>query len=667
MTAPAIPAQTVWLLLGGYLAAVLLNLHHIALWCLPVAMGACIWRARMRASPGGRSRPWLRNGIVIALTVAVFVAFRTLNGVQAGASLLVVMAALKLTETHARRDWLIIAGATLFLLLAACLDAQMLWRLPPYALELCLVCMGLYALGAGSAVPSLPALARRAASSMLAAIPFAVLLFLFVPRLTGSFWALPDEHQAVTGLTDEMNPGNISELSESGEPAARIRFIGTPPPPEQRYWRGFVLHQFDGSTWRRGHVGYAHPRGLVLTGTGYRYEVSMEPSPLPILLSLELPQHAPSAIPTAQLTDDYQLWNPDPPNHAIHYQLESHPQHRNEDDLSEAQRELDLDGYVKTRNPRSIELARALRAQSDSDIAFADRILDYFRRGGFRYALDPERLERDSVDDLLFRTREGFCGHYASAFALLMRAGGVPARVVTGYQGGQWNRYGGYLLVRQSDAHAWTEVWLQGVGWQRIDPTAVVAPSRLTRGADGLFPAGVSATQRVLRATWVLDVIQSWQAVDAWWQDEVVGFNFNKQQNLLEDLGLGQNALRALTSILIIGASTWLAALAWSLRPRAHPGAQDALKRSWLLLERKLRRAAAPRAAHEGVLDYAARVGCARPEIAATVNALAQRYARLRYGPAAQASEVQAFQRAVRMLPAVPAPAAAGRGAGGGR
>jgi transglutaminase-like putative cysteine protease len=651
MTTATTPSvRTVWLLLSGYLGAVLLNVHHTALWCMPLALGAAIWRARRTQTLPGKSRRVLRTIMIVILTAAVLIGFRTLNGVQAGASLLVAMAALKLTETSMRRDWLIVVGASLFLLLAACLDAQMLWRLPLYAAELCLLCMGMYALNASAEVPPVRTLLRWASFNLLAAMPFAILLFLFVPRVAGSFWALPRQHAATTGLSDEMNPGNISSLSESGEAAARIRFEGNAPPVELRYWRGFVLDSFDGNTWRRTRRSYGRAPPMAVSGTSYRYDVSLEPTQFTVLLALELPQNPPGTITDAHLTDDYQLMINQPITQAVNYRVESFPEHRilPSQQLPADERQRNL-RFPDTRNVRSIELAHTLRAEADSDSEYIRRVLDYFHRGGFKYALDPELSNENSVDDLLFNTHEGFCGHYASAFVQLMRAAGIPARVITGYQGGIWNRYGNYLLVRQSDAHAWAEVWLDGYGWQRVDPTAVVAPKRLTQGADELS-LNDSLTRNLFRYTWIANTLQAWQAMNAWWQDEFVGFNFDKQQSLLEGIGIKQHYLRALALMLAIGGGAWLGVIAWSLRPRNSRRADDALSRSWRLLERKLRSAAPPRAPYEGALAYAERIGQDRPEIAGMVIALARRYARLRYGPAPSGEEFEQFRRAVRLL-----------------
>jgi protein-glutamine gamma-glutamyltransferase len=645
----SLPPQTAWLLLGGFLGAVLLNAHHTALWCLPLALGAVAWRARSLGAPPRLPARYLRIGVAGLLTLAVLVGFHTLNGIEAGSSLLVAMATLKLTETVRRRDWLIVLGASLFLLLAACLDGQALWLLPIYAAELWVLCGALYGLGAGADAPPAAALLRRSALSLGLALPLAVLLFLFVPRLSGSFWAIPQPDQAYTGLGDEMSPGSISQLTQSGDAALRVRFDGPLPPTAQRYWRGPVLHDFDGYTWRRRHPDLGRAPALQFQGPAYSYEITLEPTHHNVLIALELPEGVPDTLPNAHPTFDYQLIAPTPLSRAVSYRLQSYIQHRTDEPLSAAARQLDLQ-LPPGRNPRSLELAHTLRAATAGDRAYVDAVLDYLRHGDFSYTLEPPLLDLDSVDDLLFRTREGFCGHYASAFVMLMRAGGVPARVVTGYLGGIWNRYGEYLYITQSDAHAWAEVWLEGRGWIRIDPTAVVAPGRLTEELDDLLPAAAGGHRLLLDSPWVSDAVQAWQGLNAWWQDEFLGFNFARQLDLLGRLGIRNHDLQALAMLMAAGAAIWLALIAWGLRPRPQPSAEDGLSRSWRALERKLRRLAPARAAYECPTDYAARVGRAHPELSATLAALARRYARLRYGPSAGAAQLEQFRRAVRLL-----------------
>jgi transglutaminase-like putative cysteine protease len=647
---PRLPAVTVLLLLGGFLGATLLNAQHTAPWCLPLALLAVAWRARGLRAPLRLPARYLRIGVALLVTAAVLLSFHTLNGLQAGSSLLVGMATLKLTETERPRDWRILAGAALFLLLAACLDGQALWRLPLYAAELWLLCAALYALGAGADAPPIAALLRHSARTLVLALPLAVLLFVLVPRVAGSFWALPQRHEAFTGLGDEMSPGSISQLTQSGEPALRARFDAELPPAAERYWRGPVLHLFDGYTWRRQQAHLGPAPQVQYQGEAYSYQITLEPNQHHVLIGLELPQAAPQDLPNSYFTSDYQLIDPAPIERAISYRLQSYPLHRSLDALSPAARQLDLQ-LPPDRNPRSVALARSLRAGAGSDAGFVAAVLDYLRHGGFTYTLEPPLLNLDSVDDLLFRTREGFCGHYASAFVMLMRAGGVPARVVTGYLGGSWNRYGGYLFITQSDAHAWGEVWLEDRGWVRVDPTAVVAPGRLTEGLDQLLPGVGAQGHGLTSAYWIANALQAWQGMNAWWQDEFIGFSLARQLALLDRFGFRQHDLRVFALLLASGAGIWLGFIAWSMRPRARAAAEDGLSRSWRLLERKLRHADAPRAAHECVSAYAERVGARRPEISATLGALARRYARLRYGPepASNAALAQ-FRRAVRRL-----------------
>jgi transglutaminase-like putative cysteine protease len=646
-TKGSLPASTQRWVLVGMLGAVLLNVQHIAPWCVPVALGAAAWRL-WAPSPMTQLRGrTMRVAIAAVLTLAVLVGFRTLNGLDAGASLLVAMAALKLLETRGARDWLVVIGASLFLLMAACLDAQDLWRAPLYAAELWLLCTALYAVGNGTSAATPAALLRSSSRSLLLALPFAIVLFLFFPRLPGSLWSIPRDDEAVTGLGEQMSPGSISELIESHEAALHVRFEGPPPPPAQRYWRGPVLHDFDGYTWRRSRGAFGPPAPVEFAGTSYRYEITLEPSRHRVLIALELPRGLPQQVPLVASTFDYQLIGAQPITSAISYRLESFPLHRNTQPLQPALRRADL-ALPRARNPRTLELAQSLRSGASDDRAYIDAVLDYLRRGGFKYSLAPPRLNANSIDELLFKTREGFCGHYASAFATLMRAGGIPARVVTGYLGGEWNRFGEYLLVRQSDAHAWTEVWLEGSGWVRVDPTAIVAPERLTRGLDDVLTTASGASRRLHTPAWISSTVQAWQAMNAWWQDEFIEFNTFKQFNLLGVFGFKDRDWEALVTLLAVGGALWLALVAWRERRHNAPRRQDRLGRYWHALERKLRRRGAPRAAYEGPVAYCERIARVHPELAAALRALARNYARMRYGPSYSEERLQRFRRAVQ-------------------
>ncbi len=632
------------LALGGLLLAAFLNVHHTAWWCLPVLAAASIWHLRVNLRLTKVPPRLLRVAIALLLTAGVLLSFRTLNGLDAGATLLTAMIAAKLFETRATRDWYVILGAALFLLLAACLDRQQLWRLPWYALTLWLCAGAFRGLDGGSNQP--PALLLRGAGrQLLLALPLALLLFIFFPRLSGAFWALPASEAAITGLSDEMSPGDISRLVESDEPALRAQFSGLLPPVALRYWRGPVLHDFDGRTWRRQRGLMAGNPELNYRGPAYHYTVTIEPNTHGTLLALELA--SPGELPFVIFTSDYQLLAAHPISQVQSYELSSYPQASNSAELSIQARRIDL-ALPANRNPRAQALATALRASASDDAAFVDLAMAYLRDGGFEYTLTPQRLGRDSVDDLLFTTHQGFCAHYASAFVTLMRAGGVPARVVTGYLGGEWNHFGGYLIVRQSDAHAWAEVWIAHRGWVRADPTAVVAPERLTRGGYDFAGSGAGSRARLLRAPWLRNVLQGWDALNAWWQDQVVGFNFRRQLDLARWLGFADRDWQALTVVLGAGLVGWMLWMSWTLRHVLRRARPDALTRAWGRIDARLRRAGLARAAHEGVLAHAQRLALSSPQLAATLLPLASQYAQLRYGTPGSPEQLRALLGAAR-------------------
>jgi transglutaminase-like putative cysteine protease len=633
------------LAIAALLLTAAVNGHHLAWWCLPLLVLAAAWHTR--ASLRGYALPGrgARFGLAVIITGGVLLSYRTLNGLAAGATLLAAMSAAKLFEARTLRDWRVLNGATLFLLLAACLDRQQLWRLPVYGLCLWLSVSSARGLAGGTALPA-TTLLREAARQLAYAVPLAAVLFLFFPRLPGAFWALPTDGTAITGLGDEMTPGDIARLVESDEPALRARFSGALPPARERYWRGPVMHDFDGATWRRHRTAAAPSSALELRGPVYRYSTTIEANTHNTVLALEMT--SPPPVPGVTYTDDFQLLSRRSFSQAQSYELDSYPQAIRQAELTAAMRELDL-ALPDNRNPRARALALQLRAAAANDAAYVAAVLDFFKRGGFEYTLTPQRLGRDSIDELLFSTRQGFCGHYASAFVDLMRAGGVPSRVVTGYQGGEWNPIGHYFTVRQSDAHAWAEVWLVGRGWQRTDPTAVVAPQRLSREMLAFEDdAGRDDERERGSARWLATALQTWDAVNAWWQDDVVGFNFARQLKVADWLGFGDRDWQTLAVALGIGMAAWMLWIAWSLRRIANASRADAVTRAWRRIDARMARAGEPRAPHEGVLAYCERLHATQPVMAAALSPLARQYLRLRFGPPADSSALQDFTRGAR-------------------
>jgi len=638
---------------GAFLGAVLLHAAHAPAWTLAVALICAAWALAARVR-GLRLPPrQVKWALALALAIAVIATFHTLNGLAAGTVLLIVMGSVKLLEADTRRDRLTLICAALFLLVAACLREQSLAYAPLYAGEAWLACAALAVVAhPGSALGSVGA-GRLAVRSLLLALPLALVGFLFFPRLSGSLWALPPASEATTGIGDTMTPGSISDLIESSAPAFRVWFEGKPPPLEERYWRGPVLDAFDGDTWSRPLPWwlFAPPHAAASASEPYRYRVTLEPTSRRWWFALDTLAASPDRA--ARLTSDHVLVGLRPLTAPVSFRALSYGRFVDPSPLPMYERHHDTH-LPPGRNPRSVALARRLRAGAASDEQFVRTVLERFRTGGFRYSLTPPELDRDSVDDFLFGTRVGFCGHFASAFALLMRAGGVPARVVTGYLGGEWNRLGGYLIVRQSDAHAWVEVWLEGAGWIRVDPTIAAAPERLRHGVGDLMPNALSAPQRLLLdVRWLATLRDAWDAANAWWTTTVIDFNLPSQLALLEHLGFRAPQVGELGWALALGLILWLAAAAFQLGriPRAAP--REPLVRAYERLCRKLARAGFARRAHEGPLAYAESLARASPPLAAIAAPLLAGYARLRFGPvpaSGRAERIAAFERAVARL-----------------
>ena len=654
MVSAAARASTAAALL--FAASLALTLGSAPTWCLVIGAAAVLWRiavATGRIAPPRRATGvrFLLGAITAVLAIAVAASFNTLNGLAAGTALLVVMSALKLLESHTRRDDAIVIGVALFLLLAAALAGQSLWRLPLYLLTAWGAATAIALVAHGDSMFPTRAAFRIAARAMLMSIPLALLCFAFFPRVAGQFWALQRGAVAATGLSDEMTPGNIDKLATEYDPVFRVRFAGALPPRETLYWRGPVLNTFDGLTWRRARSGGALYLGTPVTplGDAVRYRVTLEPTDQSWLFALDTVDASPRR--DVYLTHDRQLITPAPISSVVSYDAVSHLETHAEGPLSSLGRRYETRLPLE-RNPRARALALDLRARTGNDREFSRAALEWFRTSGLEYTLEPGATNSvDSVDATLFDKKRGFCGHFASAYANLMRAGGVPARVVTGYLGGEWNPAGGYLLVRQSEAHAWTEIWLDGQGWTRVDPTAVVAPERLQRGVYELLADSLPATSVFFRNNpFFSRLALYWDGANQWWQENVVEFNLRSQFDLLRKLGIDSPQWQHLGWAFALGLIGWIVWVALSLRRTLARSKPDRIGRAWLRATRKLAPVAGPRDASEGPYDFARRIARARPELAARVETLAACYARLRFGRAADPSEIADFEREVRQF-----------------
>lgn len=620
--------QLLWVS-GGFALAVLPHLSALEWWVVLLSAVAAAWRLLSELRRWRLPHKLIRAAVALAAMLAVLATYRTLNGLQAGTAFLALMGGMKLLETRTTRDLAITVFVGYFLLFAGFLYNQDLLRLPYMLATAWLLTATLMLIHQRSAMPVAEALGKTA-RMLLQAAPIAVLLFLFFPRLPGQFWALPTRSDAMTGLSDEMSPGDVSELSVSGALAFRVKFDAGPlPPPRERYWRGPVLHDFDGRTWRRPRYGFVE-RPLTATGPSYNYRIVVEPHHRNWIFPLDAVIGWPQ---DTRRTADYQLMAKRAVAVATSFKLRSSTTFRSVGPLPEAMRAADL-RIPAGSNTRSIDWARRLRAAVRTDSEFVQAVLARFRNEEFFYTLAPPKLAANAVDDFLFNTRRGFCEHYASAFTLLARAAGIPARVVTGYQGGEYNPLNNYLLVRQSDAHAWSEIWLEQ-GWQRIDPTAAVAPERVERGLNAAIGEGEFVPGRIFaRSPVLLQMRRAWDAVNTFWRDQVVEFGETQQRSLLERFGIDDPDWRELGVALLLSLVAFFVLLsgylAWQFRPRP----RDPLLRVYAALGSQLARHGLTRQPHEGPNDYLRRVITRRPELATQINEIRNLYVDLRYGPA---------------------------------
>jgi protein-glutamine gamma-glutamyltransferase len=652
---PLTPLALGWTLAAVF-GALVLHVDRVPLWSSVALIACAAWRFAALKWPLRLPGTVVRALLTLLLIAAVALQFRTLNGLTAGTALLVSMAAVKLLETYRRRDLYIVVGVSLSLLVASCLDRQGILRAPLYALHAWVCCSAFAIIGNdGGAIRSREAISL-AARSLAISVPLALLLFLLFPRMAGGFWSLPPSDQAQSGLSDSMSPGSISELTESDEPAFRVHFLGKTPRREDFYWRGPVLHDFDGYTWRDlpGRNSIRLP--LRYLGEPYRYRIALEPHSRNWWFALDTVTESPNR--RVRLTYDHQLIAAQPVTRLVEYEATSYTRTQTTVPIPVLAERYGTE-LPPNRNPRSLELAREMRESAGSEPAYLAAVLEMFRDGGFEYTLTPPRLDFNSVDDFLFNTRRGFCGHYASAFVTLMRAAGVPSRVVTGYHGAEWNPVGRYFTVRQSDAHAWAEVWIDGRGWTRVDPTAVVAPERLRRGVFELLPDSMSAPARLIRQTpWINRTAQTWDALNEWWNSRVVKYDFSSQLNLLGHLGFDVPEWKHLGWLLAAGFIGWLLIVGWHVARTGHRAPLDRLARAYLRLCGKLAHAGIQREPHQGPLAYAEAVKARRPDLAAAARSLLSRYAELRFGRdplASRAPEVAEFERAVARLRVRPA------------
>jgi transglutaminase-like putative cysteine protease len=630
-------------LIGSLLLVIAPHAMRAPWWLTLLTLCLFGWRVYFSLNRAPLPSKWLVLGVAMVAMLGVWVEYRTLFGRQPGILLLMLFAGLKLLETRSHRDAAAAAFLGYFLIITNFLYTQ---TIPTAAL----MCAAVFAISATLVGLSAPHRAPRAnvrtAALLLAhAAPAALALFLLFPRVQGPLWGLPqDAYSGMTGLSETMSPGTLSSLAQSDAIAFRAEFEGEPPAQRLRYWRGPLMWDFDGRTWTIGAsylAKFVPPSGGRAT---HRYAVVLEPHNRHWLFALETAASLPER---ARMSFDGQIIANGLVRSRLRYELSSviAPDPQPEEDLGTLRRAQRVPpGF----NPRALALAAEWRDASRSDEEVVERAASFLRQGRYAYTLEPPLLGRHSVDEFLFETKAGFCEHFASAFAFLMRAAGVPARVVTGYQGGELNSIDRIITVRQSDAHAWTEVFLAGRGWVRVDPTAAAVPGRVASGLSRAVAERELPALMRPELEWLRGMRDQWEALAHKWNVWVLGYNPERQRDLLGSLGMRDADWRTLTAALfsVLGAMT-LALLAWSLTRLKRP---DPVQKAWRAFCRKLAARGVERSPHEGPRDYAARAARALPAARRAILRIGSLYIALRYGADASAAGAARLRRMVREL-----------------
>ncbi len=620
---------------------------HLPTW-IP-ALVAVVLLARFYTGWRHRKLPnkWLLIAIALACTAGIALSYRTLYGRDVGVAMLTVMMALKVMEMTKPRDTMVVVLLAYFLVVTNFFYSQTIPTALYMLLVVWMITATMISLQHQAGRPRLVSVFRYAATTIVQGIPIMLALFLLFPRVQGPLWGLPQiNYSAKSGLSESMAPGDVSSLSLSDAVAFRVLFETQPEKPAQVYWRGPVLMNYDGRTWRAGFNLTARELKVEALGPPLRYTVTMESHDRYWLFAIDLPLVVP---PDAYITTDYQLLSRRIVRERLRYDMQSSPQYRIGVDESPSTLRL-----ARRLPPEASPHARALvaqwRAQGGSDRDIVASALALFREQPFAYTLEPPKLDKDPVDQFLFETRSGFCEHYASAFTFLMRAAGIPARVLTGYLGGELKPVDGYIVVRQSYAHEWSEVWLPGEGWVRVDPTAAVSPLRIERGLAAAVPESDQPLLARNNFEWLKQARYAWDAVANTWNQWVLGYNPDRQMRFLTQFGLAEVTWQNMVIILTAVSGLIILALSLALLLRINAQRPDPVQRTYLSYCDAMARRGAARKPSEGPRDFAARISIQFPELRETAQRISALYVSLRYGDGDNHGKLQALRDAVRTL-----------------
>jgi len=620
--------------------SVLPHVQFLPIWVTVIFLGCAAWRLQVERRRWRLPPPWLRIVLSLGCFVGVLATYQSVSGVGPGSALLAVMAALKLLETRKRRDQFVLLFISIFLIMSSLLREQYLWSLPYLLVGILITQTAWLRMSDTRPIPIRDSI-KTGGRLIAYSIPLMLAMWVFFPRIATPFWAVPiDTSSATSGLSDRLSPGDISKLSTSNEVAFRVVFDDTIPPPHERYWRGLVLHRFNGRTWT-GNYPSSNPRSrrdIEYIGNPVSYEVRMEPTQQHWIFALDMPYSWDGNKTKTYMAQQQQLARIQPIDQRISYRAVSYTDFRVNAELADYIKAY-YSSVPNNSNPRTKELAEQMLEDAGSSERFINRVLQKFNREEYFYTLEPPALGTNSVDEFLFDSRQGFCEHYASAFAVMMRSVGIPARIVVGYQGGEINPMGGHMIVRQADAHAWTEVWLPRRGWYRVDPTAAVAPERIESGRSGAMFDGIGASWGLTAPSqWLYQITMTWDALDAKWNEWVLAYGPTNQTQLMEWFGMDSPDWTKMMLSLVIILAVLIAIISVLLIRRYRPPPRDEASR---LYNRFVSASGTPLAVGETPLAYLQKFSAAHDSDQGRAQHITESYLDARYGPAPESPLLQ--------------------------
>jgi len=583
--------------------------------------------------------------MLFALILLVSHQHRGLLGRDAGTNLFILALGLKLLEIKTERDIYLVVFLAFIVAASLFLYQQSLF-MAAYILAVCCVLFATLVAINSIQIHTRAAL-KTAAVILLQAMPMTTVVFVLFPRVEAPRWMLFEEkNKAKIGLSDSMEPGSISDLGTSEELVFRVKFTGAMPPPKYRYWRGPVLSYTDGKRWtqtnsQRFKAQLAKPS---YAGTAYSYTLLMEAQEKNWVFALDIP--AQYASPLEQ-NGHYQLINPENPHKRTEYQITSYTQY-NTGTLTQLEYQ-DSTQLPSEPSDKIKQLVSQLHGFDDKPEKFISQTLNHFKTEDFHYTLTPPLMEENPIESFLFNTKRGFCSHYASAFVYLMRTAHIPARVVTGYQGGKFNNVGNFLEIQQAHAHAWAEVWIENQGWARVDPTAAVAPERIEQqldinllelGSDIRFETSNSQQQE----NWLKQMSQLWNNADYQWQRWVVNYDSSNQSDFLSTFGIHDFKAMMKWLMALVGLITVLLALLLLYQKKK---AIDPVLRLYQQFCQKLQPAGLIRTDREGAMDFAQRAKLALPEQTEAIDYITNAFIQLHYGRVSTREDFVTFAKLV--------------------